>query len=65
MCMARAYFEGETDEERELLLEDIALVECDGKRVRISSLFGETKEVEGVIREVDFQSGSIVLERCC
>ena len=35
MCMARAYFEGETDEERELLLEDIALVECDGKRVRI------------------------------
>lgn len=59
MCMASAYLE--TNGERELVLEDVALVECDGKRIRIATLFGETKEVEGVIREIDFQNGSIVL----
>ncbi len=61
MCMASAYFD--ENGERELVLEDIAMIECDGKRIRIATLFGETKEIEGVIREVDFQNGAVILSR--
>lgn len=61
MCMAKAYLDA--GDERELLLEDVALVERTENKLRISNLFGESTEVEAVIREVDFQNGSIVLER--
>ncbi len=61
MCMAKAYLDA--GGERELLIEDVASVESKDSRVRIANLFGETREVEAVIREVDFQNGSIVLER--
>jgi predicted RNA-binding protein len=59
--MAKAYLE--VGGERELLIEDVATMESKDGRVRIANLFGETRELEAVIREVDFQSGSIVLER--
>jgi predicted RNA-binding protein len=59
--MAKAYLDA--GDERELLLEDVALVERTENKLRISNLFGESTEVEAVIREVDFQNGSIVLER--
>jgi len=61
MCMAKAYLDA--GGERELLLEDVALIERAQNKLRISNLFGESTEVEAVIREVDFQNGSIVLER--
>ena len=61
MCMAKAYLEA--GDERELLLEDVALVERTQNKLRIVNLFGESTEVEAVIREVDFQNGSIILER--
>ena len=61
MCLAKAYLEG--NGERDLVLEEVALVKIDGKLVRISSLFGETKEVEGSVREIDFQNSSIVVEK--
>ena len=61
MCMAKAYLD--SGGERELLLEDVALVEFTDSQVRVSNLFGESTEIEAVVREVDFQNGSIVLER--
>jgi len=61
MCMAKAYLDA--GDERQLLLEDVALVERKESTIRISDLFGEAIEVEAVIREIDFQNGSIVLER--
>ncbi len=61
MCMAKAYvdFGGR----RELLLEDVAIVERADEQLRIATLFGETRVIEAAIVEVDFQNGSIVLER--
>ncbi|MBW2273337.1 MAG: CooT family nickel-binding protein [Deltaproteobacteria bacterium] len=59
--MAKAYLD--VGGERELLIEDVASVDCKDSRVRIANLFGETRELEAVIREIDFQNGSIVLER--
>ena len=60
MCMAKAYLD--TGDERKLVLEDVALVERKENKIRISDLFGKATEIEAVIREVDFQNGSIVLE---
>ena len=60
MCMAKAYLDA--GDERKLVLEDVALVERKENKIRISNLFGEATEIEAVIREVDFQNGSIVLE---
>ena len=61
MCMAKAYLD--SGGERELLLEDVALVELTDSQVRVSNLFGQSTEIEAVVREIDFQNGSIVLER--
>ena len=61
MCLAKAYLMG--DGQRELLLEEVALIEIRDKKLRLSTIFGEKKELEAVIKAVDFQNSSIVLER--
>jgi len=61
MCLAKAYLIG--DGQRELLLEEVALIEIRDKKLRLSTIFGEKKELEAVIKAVDFQNSSIILER--
>lgn len=61
MCLGKAYLE--KNGERELILESVALVEIQGKKLRLSSLFGEEKEVEARIREVDFENSKVILEK--
>ena len=61
MCMVKAYIDAGS--ERELLLEDVSKVEIQGKQIRVETLFGEARELQAVIREIDFQGGSIVLEK--
>lgn len=61
MCLAKAYLMG--DGQRELLLEEVALIEIHDKKLRLSTIFGEKKELEAVIKAVDFQNSSIILER--
>jgi predicted RNA-binding protein len=51
------------DGQRELLLEEVALIEIRDKKLRLSTIFGEKKELEAVIKAVDFQNSSIILER--
>ncbi len=58
MCMTKAYLDA--GGERELLLEDVSRIEIDGPRVRVETLFGETRELEAQIKEIDFQSGSVI-----
>jgi predicted RNA-binding protein len=60
MCLARAYLTA--DGEDEVVLEDVALVEIDGTRVHLSTLFGEEREIDGAIKAVDFQNGRLVVE---
>jgi predicted RNA-binding protein len=60
MCLGKAYLE--KNGERELILESVALVEIKGKKLRLSSLFGEEKEIEASLREIDFQTSRIILE---
>ena len=61
MCLAKAYLMG--NGQRELLLEEVALIEIRDKTLRLSTIFGEKKELEAVIKAVDFQNSSIILKR--
>ena len=61
MCLAKAFLNGDDDDQ--LVLEDVALVEVGDRTLRLSSVFGEEKELEAVVKAVDFQSGRLLLGR--
>ena len=60
MCLSRAYVV--RDDSKEMLLEEITSVQIDGKKLLLKTLFGEQKEIEANIREIDFLGRSILLE---
>lgn len=59
MCLSKAYLAG--NGEQEPLMEDITSVSIDGNRLLFKSLFGEQKEVQANIKEIDFTTHTIVL----
>ncbi|MFP3975361.1 MAG: CooT family nickel-binding protein [Dehalococcoidia bacterium] len=59
MCLARAYF---GEDEASPVLEDVARLTIEGDKLRLTSLFGEEKEVHGKIKEIDFMNSRVVLE---
>ena len=62
MCQSSVYaIDGEREE---LLLEDVALVEVDGDRVELKSLFGEPLSIRARIKEINLVKHKIILERC-
>jgi len=60
VCLSKVYVDrnGKT----ELLMEEIASVEIEGDKLLFKTLFGEQKEIEANIRQIDFLSHSLVLE---
>ena len=60
MCLSRVYVD--RNGEREFLVGEVASVEVKDGKLIIKTLFGEQKEIEANIREVNFVSNSIVLE---
>ena len=61
MCLAKAYLGGGS--ENELLAEDITALKTDGGKLLITTLFGEQKEIEASITEIDFKASRILLEK--
>jgi predicted RNA-binding protein len=61
MCLAKVYLKDKG--EKELILESVAFVEIGEKQLQLSTIFGEQKEVQATIKEIDFQNASILLER--
>jgi predicted RNA-binding protein len=61
MCLAKAYLEEKG--QKELLLQEVALIEIEDKRLRLSTIFGEEKEIEANIKQIDFQNSNVILER--
>ena len=61
MCLAKVYLREKG--EKELLLESVAFVEIGEKQILLSTIFGEQKEIEASIKEIDFEKSSIILER--
>ena len=60
MCLSKAYID--RNGERELLMGEVASVEVQDGKLLVKTLFGEQKEIEASIREINFVSNSIVLE---
>jgi len=61
MCLSKAYVD--RNGKRELLMEEIASVEIGDGKLLFKTLFGEQKEIEANIRQIDFLSHSLVLEK--
>jgi len=49
-------------DKEELLKEEIASLKIEGKKLLLKTLFGEEKEIEARIRQIDFMTHSIFLE---
>ena len=60
MCLARAYLSG--NGKKELILEEVASLRIEGNKLELRTLFGEQKDIEAFVKEVDFQNSSIILE---
>jgi len=60
MCLAKAYVS--SDGEKELLMEEITSLEAKGRKLLVTTLFGEQKEIEASIKEIDFMASNIILE---
>ena len=61
MCLAKAY--RSKGEETELILEDVSRMTIEGNNLNLRTLFGEQKEITGLVKEVDFQNARIVVEQ--
>ena len=61
MCLAKAYIG--SGGERELLLEEIASLKAKDGKLLMTTLFGEQREIEANISEIDFMASSIVLRK--
>ena len=60
MCLSKAYVD--RNGKRELLIDEIVSVEIEDKKLLLRTLFGEQKEIEANIRQIDFLNHSIILE---
>jgi len=60
MCLSKVYVD--RNGKRELLMEEIASVEIGRDKLLFKTLFGEQKEIEANIRQIDFLSHSLVVE---
>ncbi len=61
MCLSKLYVV--KNGERELLMEEVASIEVEGNRILFNTLFGEQKTLVANLKQVDFMTHSIVLEK--
>ena len=60
MCLANAYLK--RNNKKELLLENVASIEVSGKKLVLTTILSETKELEANIKKIDFTSSKVLLE---
>ena len=60
MCLAKAYI---GNNKEKLLMEEIASLKVADGRLLVKTLFGEQREIEAKISEIDFMSSSIILKK--
>ena len=59
MCLSKVYRASNGD--KDLLMEEITSVSTDGDKLLFKTLFGEQKEIQAHIKEIDFMTHAIVL----
>jgi len=62
MCLAKVYVRADGDDPSAALMENVARVDVDGDKVRVTSLFSETQELRGRVTSIDFVEGRLVLQ---
>lgn len=60
MCLAKAYVSQKN--KKELLIEEISSLKVEDGKLLVTTLFGEQKEIEASIKEIDFMTSSITLK---
>ena len=60
MCLSKAYVEHSG--EAKLIMENVATVAVQGDTLRLRTIFGEEKQVNGCIREIDLTKHTILLD---
>lgn len=61
MCLSKAYVA--RNGEPELVLAEVASLRVENERLLLSTLLGEQKEITARIREIDFLTHRITLEK--
>lgn len=61
MCEASVYFREKATEV--ILLRDVILLKSQGEKILISGMDGKEKVISGIIKEVDFMSHKVILEK--
>ncbi|HEY32642.1 MAG TPA: CooT family nickel-binding protein [Dehalococcoidia bacterium] len=59
MCLSKVYFE--RGGRKEVFLEEVASVTVDDGKLRLKTLFGEQKEINARIKEIDLLAHNILL----
>ena len=59
MCLAKAYISKEMIEP---ILENLSHIDLDGKNIRMETMFGEEKVIQGKVLEMDFENSKIIIE---
>lgn len=59
MCESTAFLKKNGDEEK--LLEDVVMLKPEGGKIVLTSVLGETREVEGTVDHIDLMNHRIVL----
>jgi len=61
MCLSKVYFA--RNGKQELVMSEIASLTAAGDKLILTTLLGEQKEFQASIREIDFLTHSIILEK--
>ena len=59
MCESTAFLKKNGEEEK--LLEDVVMLKPQGEKIVLTSILGDTKEVDGVVDHIDLMNHRIVL----
>ena len=57
MCLAKAYVG------KEIVLEDVAKIRIEGNTLSLKTLFGEQQQIEGILKEIDFQGAKVIIQK--
>ena len=61
MCLSKVYFAG--NDEQELVMSEITSLKVTANKLLLTTLFGDQKEIQAGIKEIDFLTHSIILEK--
>ena len=59
MCLANIYRHGNGGK---LIIKDIAYLKVDGDQIEVENLAGESKILQGRIKEIDFMNSDIIVD---